>query len=573
MNVELVRRQENRTAVKQSENLGAPFLEPKTPALRWQDQLGTAPWWFVSCAMHCLIIALASLITMAIELPSDSDAVIMMTELQARPEVKTQQEEVKKPAALDVLVSKEVPATDPAATTPADIVVPPDILAKAELGDHFETINPELPDTHSALGNPDSKSFHSVEGNTEAAGGGGMGGLGMDDLIGVGGAASKGSGGGFGGGDGTGIGTQTGAGKSPFGRRVGGGRKLMVKRGGGSAQTEDAVNKALEWLARHQEADGHWNTAKFQCKGTDTGPTGLALLAFLGAGHTEKIGQYRDNVRRAVAWIISKQDANGSIGKGENEYCHPGYAYHHAICGIALAEAAGMAHIPATVEAAQKAVNYTCEKHQGGEGSEKTAWRYEPKVDADSSVSGWFVMQLKSAKIAGLAVDPASFEGALKFFDECEDKKDFNGYKGGRFSYCPHTSEGSLVNTSAIGTLCNLFLGRKPSELTGGAEYLSENLPKWEPTTGKGTGGYCFPMYYTYYGTLAMFQLGGDYWRKWNAAMKDMLLPHQCKDGDEAGSWAPLGGLDDGIAGRVYMTAMGALSLEVYYRYMRVAHE
>jgi len=80
-------------------------------------------------------------------------------------------------------------------------------------------------------------------------------------------------------------------------------------------------------------------------------------------------------------------------------------------------------------------------------------------------------------------------------------------------------------------------------------------------------------MYYTYYGTLAMFQLGGDYWRKWNAAMKDMLLPHQCKDGDEAGSWSPIGGLDDGIAGRVYMTAMGALSLEVYYRYMRVAHE
>ena len=38
---------------------------------------------------------------------------------------------------------------------------------KAELGDHFETINPDLPDTHSALGNPDARMFHSVQGNTE----------------------------------------------------------------------------------------------------------------------------------------------------------------------------------------------------------------------------------------------------------------------------------------------------------------------------------------------------------------------------------------------------------------------
>src|ERR1043165_1812217 len=35
----------------------------------WSDKLGAAPWWFVSVALHTLIIALAGLISMAIEMP------------------------------------------------------------------------------------------------------------------------------------------------------------------------------------------------------------------------------------------------------------------------------------------------------------------------------------------------------------------------------------------------------------------------------------------------------------------------------------------------------------------------
>src|SRR6185295_19802998 len=124
-------------------------------------------------------------------------------------------------------------------------------------------INPDRPDTHSAYGNEDARSFHSVTGNAEAAGGGGTGGIGMEDVIGVGGAASKGTGGGFGGGDGTGTGVQSGAGHGSFGNRNGGGRRLMVKKHGGSKATESAVDKALEWLARHQEKEGHWAAEKY----------------------------------------------------------------------------------------------------------------------------------------------------------------------------------------------------------------------------------------------------------------------------------------------------------------------
>lgn len=48
---------------------------------------------------------------------------------------------------------------------PDDVLVPPNILAQAELGDHFETINADRPDTHSAFGNPDAHMFSSVHGS------------------------------------------------------------------------------------------------------------------------------------------------------------------------------------------------------------------------------------------------------------------------------------------------------------------------------------------------------------------------------------------------------------------------
>ena len=79
-------------------------------------------------------------------------------------------------------------------------------------------------------------------------------------------------------------------------------------------------------------------------------------------------------------------------------------------------------------------------------------------------------------------------------------------------------------------------------------------------------------MYYWYYGTYAMFQMSAHnskYWKGWNVAMKDALLPNQRKDSDEKGSWDPIGPWGH-AGGRVYSTALGVLCLEVYFRYAKV---
>jgi hypothetical protein len=380
-------------------------------------------------------------------------------------------------------------------------------------------------------------------------------------MIGVGGAASPGTGGGWGGGNGTGIGLGNGAGKGSFGNRNGGGRKLMVARHGGSRATESAVDRALEWLAYHQEADGHWDSAKYQAgHPCDTFCTSMALLAFLGAGHTEKVGAYKDNVKRGVAWLISQQNADGRVLKATDKTI----GYQAATATMALSEAAGMANIKETREAAQKAVNYCVDKHQEGEGSEKGAWRYNPKQAPDLSVTGWFVMALKSAKVAGLHVDPAAFEGAIKFLDKVQinvDDKNVDTAYGPAHAY-GYQGPADRIRTDAIGNLCRQFLGFKKEDLQSSVEHFVNRYG----VPGAQKGKESFDLYYWYYGTLCTFQQGGDVWKKWNEALKTTLVPIQCKDGDNNGSWNPEGAYSDKW-GRVAQTAISALCLEVYYRY------
>jgi hypothetical protein len=451
---------------------------------------------------------------------------------------------------LDEIINDNPKQPDPNSKESSDIVVPPDILAKAELGDHFEMINPDKPDTHSTLGNPDAHPFHDSTPPSDPAGGGGTDGIALDDLIGVGGTASKGTGGGFGGGDGTGVGVDRGAGQGSFGNRSGGGRKLMVKRHGGSAATENAVDKALQWLAAHQEADGHWDAKKYGAAGDrDTTVTSLALMAFLGAGHSEKVGVYKENVQRAISWL-SHCPVDGTI----NTDFLPGI-----IATIALSEASGMARIPETTATAQKMLDaYTQENGTAN------PWFANVTSEADFTLTGWYVMMLKSAKAARLKVDPRAFESALKFLDSAE-KRDPDT-KASRYGFIDAGKEfKSTGSTCAIGNFARLQLSLPVENLKSSVElFIKES---GTPTDNPDLKTAHFE--YWYFGTLCAFEQTGDSWKRWNEELKKALVPNQLTTGDDAGSWN-FTGPDAHTFGRAGQTALGALCLETYYRYWYV---
>jgi hypothetical protein len=123
---------------------------------------------------------------------------------------------------------------------------------------------------------------------------------------------------------------------------------------------------------------------------------------------------------------------------------------------------------------------------------------------------------------------------------------------------------------TAVGLLARIFCGqdvRTTDAIQKGVALCTKLLPTWNEQDGS------IDMYYWYYATLALYQVGGAPWRAWNDAMKTAIVNHQRPDGDFCGfkgSWDPVGpwGPD---GGRVYSTALMTLCLEVYYRYDRVA--
>ena len=136
------------------------------------------------------------------------------------------------------------------------------------------------------------------------------------------------------------------------------------------------------------------------------------------------------------------------------------------------------------------------------------------------------------------------------------------GDNGARLPEAQKFQPSEAMTAAAVAS--RVFMGAKSDDpvIRGGATLMKNMPPKWDPDTGN-------DFYYWYYGTLAMFQVGGDYWKVWNVAMKEALVKTQRRGGDEDGSWDPSSAWGT-AGGRVYATAINILSLEIYYRYGRV---
>jgi hypothetical protein len=235
-----------------------------------------------------------------------------------------------------------------------------------------------------------------------------------------------------------------------------------------------------------------------------------------------------------------------------------------------MAEAYGMTGANAFREPARKGVSWVLRSQ-----NPYRAWRYgAADGDNDSSVTGWMTMVLKSAVMAGIDVDHVALDNAANFIDEMTDPGNGRcGYqqKGG----LPARVQGPAMDKfpaqnseslTGVGILVRIFDGHtagSDDKIMKGADLLAAQLPKWDPPY--------IDFYYWYYGTLAMFQVGGSHWDKWNEAMKSAIIAHQHLDAtrDEYGSWDPVDPWSQ-EGGRVYATALNALCTEVYYRYPRV---
>ncbi|MEQ1830399.1 MAG: hypothetical protein ABL921_30860, partial [Pirellula sp.] len=125
-------------------------------------------------------------------------------------------------------------------------------------------------------------------------------------------------------------------------------RGRMALKNGGSKESEQAVDAALDWFAAHQAYDGSWSMdmADRPCNGRcshgtiETGSakrvsaTGLALLCYLGAGHTHKEGKYRDEVSKGLTYLTKNMGREGRFVREDFRY----EMYEHGIASLSLSE-------------------------------------------------------------------------------------------------------------------------------------------------------------------------------------------------------------------------------------------
>jgi hypothetical protein len=355
---------------------------------------------------------------------------------------------------------------------------------------------------------------------------------------------------------------------SPFGSRTGTAKAALVRAGGGSVPSERAVTRGLEWLQRHQRPDGGWGMDPTpQCDGqrkcppgkahdSDTAATGLALLPLLGAGHHhEADGPFKDTIRRGLDWLKAKQSPEGDLRSGA------GNMYSHAIATMALCEAYGLTKDPTLQKPAQRAIDFIVKAQNKEDGG----WRYAPGEPGDTSVFGWQLFALRSAYLAGLDVPDETVSGARKYLDRAAADPI-------AATYCYQPGKGMTHPMTAEGLLCRQYLGWTANNpaLQQGVQKVSEDLLQ---NSAKQRN-----LYYWYYATQLLHNVGGPLWQQWNAQVRDRLVQQQVIDRSTCayGSFHPTLPLPDAWgkdAGRHFTTCLAILTLEVYYRYLPLYSE
>ncbi len=335
--------------------------------------------------------------------------------------------------------------------------------------------------------------------------------------------------------------------------RQGANKGDLLRRGGGTAETEEAVEMGLKWLAKQQRSDGSWSlTGPYSDGGVHENTiaaTGMALNAFLGAGYHQLEGKYAGNIERGLNYLLRLQKEDGffTTGKEQRDQRH----YAQAIATISIMEAYGLTEEYKLREPCKKAISYA-EWAQ----SRLKGWRYQPREDADVSVTGWFVMALETAKLVGFKVDEEKLQLVHTYLDSV-GHRDMSAYAYNDLN------QPDLTMT-AEGLLCRIWLGWSKTHpaLIKGVQELSVSIPhERDPKQS---------VYYWYYATQVLHHYGGEPWETWNNEMKRTLPAMQEKDGDEKGSWAPKRDVYGVPGGRLYTTALSIYCLEVYYRHLAI---
>ncbi|HEX2749601.1 MAG TPA: prenyltransferase/squalene oxidase repeat-containing protein, partial [Verrucomicrobiales bacterium] len=344
-------------------------------------------------------------------------------------------------------------------------------------------------------------------------------------------------------------------------------RLTKMRENGGNEQCEAAVKKSLQWLQKKQNPDGSWGTSN---KG---GMTGLALLAYLGHCETPESPLYGETVLKGLTYLMELAQKNKAPFDGiySDKPSVISSTYEHGIACYAMGEMYSFAKlgtkpIPGLRESFERGTAIIIQKQQpAGSWGYKEGIGYDQYGRNDLSVTGWQYQALKAAKHTGLKI--AGLPQAVKNVEKyLEGTQTGDGGFGGT-DRNQHYNQWNLTGAAVLG-LQTLGVG-DAGKIQKGIRFMLDELQK-EPLNWNSD---CY-LYVWYYNTQALFQKGGEPWKKWNDQFQKIILENQNEDGsykvEGVGEIGSAGTSAAGGDADIYRVCLCTLMLEVYYRYLKV---
>lgn len=334
-------------------------------------------------------------------------------------------------------------------------------------------------------------------------------------------------------------------------------------------ESEQALARGLDWLARNQSPEGNWTS-------NDLGLVAMGALAFMADGHLPGRGGYGENVERALGYIIRNTRESGLFNIAEAQHD----MYNHGLSTFVLGQVYGMTGDPKIGRALDRGLQLIADT-QAGDGG----WDYQAhRVDRghDLSLAVMQAKALRSAVDVGLDVRPEVVRLAIESvrrhytpdgvpYDAPEEEQKSHP---GQFRYTPQ-GQGSIA-MAAAGVVClQEFAQYDDWRIAKNMDVICKAITEETHKQRKPGDRTAFDAYTLYYVGQALYQVGGDYWKTHYPELRDSLVACQVSDPENPqrhGMWVANERVY-GRPGELYMTSAACFILAMPNRYLPILQE
>lgn len=332
--------------------------------------------------------------------------------------------------------------------------------------------------------------------------------------------------------------------------------------------SELALKRGLQWLAKNQGPQGNWESQ-------DVGLVALGAMAFLADGHSPGRGKYGDVVERAIDFVLRNAKPSGLLNAADAQRD----MYNHGLATFVLGQAHGMTHDPRISKVLEQALRLIAntQARDGG-------WDYRARRQGYGHDLSLVVMQakaLRSAVDSGLEVRRDVIQLAIRSTRQKYRAK--NGARSlddprikegpGQFTYDGHNG---TIAMAAAGVVCMQEFGQYDDwRIKKNMDVITDAIGKLKAPR-VGDGRVPFDAYSLYYVGQALYQVGGEDWKKSYPILRDHLVTSQVRKPNSAsddGGWRDPRYVTSGRPSYLFGTSVACFVLAMPNRYLPILQE